>query len=289
LVTQKPQIIQTFLFHANVLGRIAARRAHVKFVVSGIRVAERASRWHLWLDRLTEGWVDRYVCVSQPVAEFSRTRGGLPAKKLVVIPNGVDLDRFPARQVADLTALGVPAGRRVVTFVGRLHRQKGVEWLIDTAGAWLARLPDCDLLLVGTGPLQGRLESACRAAGIADRVHFAGWRSDVPEILAASSLLVLPSVWEGMPNVVLEAMASRRPVVATDVEGVREALGPSAARQLVRYGDSQDLVDRIVGLASDPAAMAAVGDQNRRWVEERFPISHTISAYEELWTSLAIG
>ncbi len=122
------------------------------------------------------------------------------------------------------------------------------EWLIETAGAWLASLPDCDLLLVGTGPLQGRLESACRAAGIADRVHFAGWRSDVPEILAASELLVLPSVWEGMPNVVLEAMASRRPVVATDVEGVRELLGPLAARQLVRYGDTQDLIDKIVRL-----------------------------------------
>jgi starch synthase (maltosyl-transferring) len=272
-----------------VLGRIAARRARVKFVVSGIRVAERASPWHLWLDRLTEGWVDRYVCVSQPVAEFSRTRGGLPASKLVVIPNGVDLDRFPVRQAADLSALGVPAGRRVVTFVGRLHRQKGVEWLIETARAWLAKLPDCDLLLVGTGPLQGPLQSACRATGIADRVHFAGWRSDVPEILAASDVLVLPSAWEGMPNVVLEAMASRRPVVATDVEGVRELLGPSAAHQVVRYGDTQDLIDKIVGLVSDPAAAAAMGDQNHHRVEEHFPISRTISAYEDLWASLAAG
>jgi len=259
LASQNPQIVQTFLFHANVLGRIAARRARVRFVVSGIRVAERASRWHLWLDRLTAGWVDRYVCVSRPVAEFSQRRGGLPASKLVVIPNGVDVDRFPARQAADLSALGVPAGRRVVTFVGRLHRQKGVEWLIETAGAWLARLSDYDLLLVGTGPLQGRLESVCRSAGIAERVHFSGWRGDVPEILAASDLLVLPSAWEGMPNVVLEAMASRRPVVATDVEGVRDLLGPSAARQLVRYGDTQALINKIVGLASDPAMAAAVG------------------------------
>jgi glycosyltransferase involved in cell wall biosynthesis len=289
LVVQNPQIIQTFLFHANVLGRIAARRARVEFVVSGIRVAERASRWHLWLDRLTAGWVDRYVCVSRPVAEFSQTRGGLPASKLVVIPNGVDLDRFPAPQTADLSALGVPAGRRVVTFVGRLHRQKGVEWLIETAGAWLARLPDHDLLLVGTGPLQDRLESACRTAGITDRVHFAGWRGDVPEILTASDLLVLPSAWEGMPNVVLEAMASRRPVVATDVEGVRELLGPSAALQLVPYGNTQELINKIVGLMSDPAMAAAVGQQNRRRVEDQFPISRTISAYEDLWTSLATG
>ncbi len=92
------------------LGRIAARRAGVKAVVSGIRVAERGSRWHLWLDRLTQGWVDRYVCVSQSVAEFSASQGGLPPEKLVVIPNGIDLDKYPARQPADLAALGIRAG-----------------------------------------------------------------------------------------------------------------------------------------------------------------------------------
>ncbi len=159
--------------------------------------------------------------------------------------------------------------------------------MIETAGRWLAKLPDCDLLLVGTGPLQSRLESVCRAEGIAERVHFAGWRGDVPEILAASGLLVLPSAWEGMPNVVLEAMASRRPVVATDVEGVRELLGPSASHQLVRYGDTPDLIDKIVGLMSNPTAAAALGDANRRRVEEHFSISRTISAYEDLWASLA--
>jgi glycosyltransferase involved in cell wall biosynthesis len=289
LAAQSPQLIQTFLFHANLLGRIAARRAGVKFVVSGIRVAERASRWHLWLDRFTEGWVDRYVCVSGQVAEFSRVDGGLPASKLVVIPNGVDLDRFPARQAADLSALGVAAGRRIVTFVGRLDRQKGTEWLIETAGPWMEKRPDCDLLLVGRGPLEGRLRAACRAAGIADRVHFAGWRNDVPEILAASELLVLPSAWEGMPNVVLEAMAAGRPLVATDVEGVRELLGPLAERQAVRYGDSPALAGRIAGFLGDPAAAAAVGSANRRRVETHFAMSHMVSAYQDLWSSLAAG
>jgi glycosyltransferase involved in cell wall biosynthesis len=289
LAAQNPQLIQTFLFHANLLGRIAARRAGVRLVVCGVRVAERASRWHLWLDQLTQNWVDRYVCVSRQVAEFSRTRVGLPADKLVVIPNGVALDRFAARQAADLSALGIPAGRRIVTFIGRLEPQKGAAWLIETADAWLARVPDCDLLLAGIGPLEGRLRAACRAAGIAHRVHFAGWRSDVPEILAASALLVLPSVWEGMPNVVLEAMAAGRPLVATDVEGVRELLGPLAERQVVRYGDSAGLISRIAGLLGDPAAAAELGQANRRRAEENFAISRMVSAYQDLWSSLVAG
>ena len=160
LAAQKPQIVQTFLFHANIVGRIAARRAGVKAVVAGIRVAERAARWHLWLDRLTQRWVDRYVCVSRAVADFSAARAVLPPEKLVVIPNGIDLDKYPARQPADLAALGIAAGRRAVTFVGRLEPQKGVDWLIETAPRWLAKLPDCDLLLVGEGPLRGPLEAA---------------------------------------------------------------------------------------------------------------------------------
>ena len=124
----------------------------------------------------------------------------------------------------------MPAGRDVVTCIGRLDRQKGLDWLLETAAIWLPQLPRCDLLLVGQGPERRKLEAQCRGLGIGDRVHFAGWRPDVAEILAASRLLVLPSAWEGMPNVVLEAMAAGLPVVATDVEGVRELLGAGCRR-----------------------------------------------------------
>jgi glycosyltransferase involved in cell wall biosynthesis len=287
LAAQKPQVIQTFLFHANLLGRIAARRAGVKVVVAGVRVAEHAARWHLWLDRLTQRWVDRYVCVSGAVADFSSQRSGLPPEKLVVIPNGIDLDKYPSPQPADLRQFGIAAGRRVVTFVGRLEPQKGVDRLIATAPQWLTKLPDCDLLLLGNGPLRSSLEAAASAAGIADHVHFAGWRPDVPNILAASSLLVLPSLWEGMPNVVLEAMASRLPVVASDVEGVRELLGPNAAQQTVPPGDMQMLADAIVALMHDPALSSAMGSENRRRAEQSFAIAQMVRAYEDLWTALA--
>ncbi len=236
LAAQQPQLLQTFLFHANILGRIAARQSVVRTVVSGIRVAHRNKRWHLWLDWLTDCLVDRHVCVSRSVARFAESRAGLPAEKMVVIPNGVDLQRYPAERPADLRSFGISAGRRVVTCVGRLERQKGVAWLIDSAGVWLGRLPDCDLLLVGEGPQRGLVERMCRRRGLSERIHFAGWRADVPEILAASDLLVLPSAWEGMPNAVLEAMASHLPVVATDVEGVRELLGPAAEDQTVQPG-----------------------------------------------------
>jgi glycosyltransferase involved in cell wall biosynthesis len=291
-IGQRPEIVQSFLFHANLVARLAARRAGVSWVLSGIRVAERRRRWPLWADRLTERLVDRHVCVSESVARFSETQGRLTPEKLVVIPNGIDVDRYPARRAADPgqypAPLGIAPGRDVVSYVGRLEaQQKGLRWLLETAPAWLGRLGNCDLLLVGKGPERAALERLAAAAGVADRVHFAGWRDDVPEILARSRLLVLPSAWEGMPNVVLEAMAARLPVVASDVEGVRELLGPGAEAQTVHHGDSESWVEKVVGFISDVELAEKTGLENRRRVEEHFTLAGMVAAYEGLWESLA--
>ncbi len=204
----KPDVVQTFLFHANNLGRVAAWRAGVPHVVSGIRVVERRGRYRLWLDRWTDRWVEKHVCVSRSVADFSRTTGGLPADKLMVIPNGIDVARYENVPPIAAAELSLPAGRRWITYVGRLDPQKGLQWLIEQVPGWLAVHPQHDLLMVGTGPERRELENLAARVAPAGRVNFVGWQANVPGILAASDVLVLPSRWEGMPNVVLEAMAS---------------------------------------------------------------------------------
>jgi glycosyltransferase involved in cell wall biosynthesis len=287
LVEHRTDLVQSFLFHANLAARLAARRAGIRPVVSGIRVAERQQRWHLWADRLTSRWVDRYVCVSRSVAEFSIHEAGLPEGKLVVIPNGIDPRACSAAQPADLRPLGIRPDQPLVTYVGRLDPQKGLAWLLSASPQWLQRSQDCDLLLVGRGPERPELERLAASSGFHGRIHFAGWRADVPEILAASRLLVLPSQWEGMPNVVLQAMASGLPVVATDVEGVRELLGPEANSQMVPYGDSQALSERICGLLADRSQAEELGRRNRLRAETEFTLERTVAAYQDLWQSLA--
>jgi glycosyltransferase involved in cell wall biosynthesis len=232
--------------------------------------------------------VDRYVCVSQSVADFSASTARLPADKLVVIPNGIDLSRFHGVEPADLSNLGV-SGRRHVTFIGRLDVQKGLPQLLTTAADWLRRLPDCDLLLVGKGRLESALRRQCHDAGIADRVHFAGWRADIPAILAASSLLVLTSAWEGMPNVVLEAMASGLPVVATRVEGVDELLGPGFREQSVPYGKWKDFSDSVVRILGDRRLADRLGRENRSHTEHRFTITRAVESYQRLWEHILTG
>ncbi|HEV3004896.1 MAG TPA: glycosyltransferase [Pirellulales bacterium] len=287
LAAQRAELLQTFLFHANLVGRIAGRRARVPHVVCGLRVAERRANGHLRLDRWTTRLVNHYVCVSEAVRDFSIERGGLAPERLSVIANGVDLAQFDSARAADLASVGVPAGRQAVTYVGRLDAQKGLRGLVAGAHLWLERLAEFDLLLVGEGPLRSQLETQVEQLGLAARVHFAGWRGDVPEILRASRLLVLPSEWEGMPNVVLEAMAAALAVVATDVEGVRELLGGSADAQVVARGAEHALAERIVAVLSDAPLAARLGAENRSRAMRCFSIEAMVAAYAALYERLA--
>lgn len=282
---QQADLLQSFLFHANLVGRLAARRAGVPYVLSGIRVAEHSARWHLWFDRLTARLVDRYVCVSQAVAGFSRDEARLPVEKIVVISNGIETAVFERAEPLDLAMLGLGTGRRAVTFVGRLIQQKGLLEFLAHCPRWLARFPEYDLLLVGAGPQEAELRRAVERLAIAPRVCFAGWRDDVSRVLRASSLFVLPSHWEGMPNALLEAMAAGLPVVAADVEGVREALGPGAAGQVSPRGKPEAMCDQIIALLADRPLAEQLGEQNRRRAGE-FSWQTMVAAYERLFNEV---
>ena len=218
--------MQSFLFHANVATRLAAPLAGRPWVVGGLRVAERQRHWHLAVDRLTARLSAGSVCVSEGVARFAREVGGLPADRLIVIPNGVDPSPFDAARPTPRASLGIPDAAHLALFVGRLDPQKGVHVLLDAAEvvARAARLaPGHRRRRAGTGPrFDARNDPDC--------VHWLGRRDDVPGLLKAADLLVLPSLWEGMPNVVLEAMAARRAVVGTAVEGTEDLVIPGRNR-----------------------------------------------------------
>jgi len=283
---QCPALVQTFLFHANLLGRVAGKMAGVPHVVCGVRVAERRHRWHLRADAWTSRHVSQYICVSRAVARFSEQTAGLPASKITVIGNGVDVDRFRTASPIDLTALGVPAGQRVLVHVGRLDPQKRVDWLLRVTPQIMANWPSHDLVLVGHGSEEKALRRLADQLGIAPRVHFVGFRDDVPQILAASDALLLSSGWEGMPNSLLEAMAAGLPVVATDVEGVRELLGPLAERQCVGVGEMDSFRDRLDTILADENVRRRLGAENQRRAEAFFSIDVMVREYERTYDRL---
>ena len=279
---ERPALVQSFLFHANLAARVAARAARVPHVICGLRVAEPTRRWRLRIDWATSGLVERYVAVSEDVAEHAVRDGGLPLDKLTVIANGVDLTRFAAAVPIDPSVLGVPVGRRFFAFIGRLDAQKRPAWLLRLLAVVFAQLPEHDLVLVGDGPQRAALEQLARDLKLESRVHFCGRRDDVPEVLAAADALVLPSAWEGMPNVVLEAMAAGRPVVACDVTGVRDLLG-AADEQIAHSDDVAGFARRIVEICGPSSDFRRLGDENRRRAGG-FSLERMVAAYERLWS-----
>lgn len=282
----RPEIVQSFLFHANLAGRIAARWARAAHCVSGIRVAERRARWPLWLDRVTNRLVTTNVCVSQSVAEFSATVARLPREKLIVIPNGVEVELFAAAEPLDLTEFGFPASAKAIVAVGRLDRQKGLPDLLEAVSTLIAKHADVHLLLVGDGPERDRLTRITTELSLAHRVHFAGWRPDVPRILRSAFCLALPSLWEGMPNVVLEAMAAALPVVATRVEGIDELVVPGETGLIVPASAPSDLAAALDALLADPRGAKAMGCAGQERVKSHFSWEKMAENYDALYRRL---
>jgi len=284
----QPELVQTFLYHANIVGRFAAWRAQVPHVVSGIRVAERRSRWRLRLDRWTSGLVDRHVCVSRAVADFSIRQGGLPATKVVVIPNGVDAERFASARPADLSSWGVPHDSRVVLTVCRLDPQKGITILIEAFAPLANTFADVHLVIVGEGPQQAHLVAQIERQQLSGRVHLVGWRDDVPALLKRASCFVLSSLWEGMPNVVLEAMAAGVPVVSTRVEGTKELVTSGETGILVEPGNSVALATEIGRVFNDPDRATKLAYSGQRLVVKDFTWNSVVNAYTRLYEQVLI-
>ena len=282
---EQPRIVQSFLFHANFVSALVGSYSGIPRIFTGIRVAE-PRRWHLRLARWTDRLVTRHVCVSQAVADYSETAGHLPASKLTVIHNCIDTGRFANVTPIDIHTLGLPVGRRTMTVVGRLDAQKGLDWLLQLAPRIFSRRPNHDLLIVGDGPAKTLLTRRASELGIDHRVRFLGWRADVPEILAASDVLLLPSEWEGLPNVVLEAMALGKPVVARAAQGVREVLGPLAADQACEPSDSEGFLRLLQCFLDEPEFAAAIGQANQNRAHSEFPASRMVASYEGLYTSM---
>ncbi len=282
----RPVLLQTFLFHANIIGRIAGRMARVPRIVSGIRVADRRSRWYGRIDRWTNGLVDHNVCVSQGVADFSISETGLVPRKLSVIPNGVDYELFANATPADLTPFAIPQEAPVFITVGRLEEQKGIDLLLTAASLVLRDHCNCHFLIVGDGCDRTALENQARRLGIANSVHFIGERADVPNLLTASTAFVLPSRWEGMSNALLEAMATGLPIVATAVEGSVELIRSGETGLLVPAGRPDDLATAIRSVLDDVNRAREMASTAQAIVDKGYTADSTVRSYGELYRQL---
>lgn len=281
-----PDLVQTFLYHANVIGTQAARSAGVPICVGGLRVAE-SNRWRCGIERYAAGKMDSVICVSQGVREFARRHLRCSDEQLVVIPNGVDVDRFALADPFRWPSLGWPSDAVVSLFVGRLHPQKGIERIQQQIDVLAPPGSPRRLLIVGEGPLRSELEQWAERIGD-DRVRLMPWQSDVAPLIKACRVLILPSHYEGMPNIVLEAMAAARPVVCSRVEGADELLAHRLQEQSFPPDDAHAMKNLIEPFLLDEVWSDQVGRDNQQRVEDDFSLDAMVSRYREHYRELRV-
>jgi glycosyltransferase involved in cell wall biosynthesis len=230
--------------------------------------------------------VDQFICVSEAVrASFSRT--GVPAHKLSVIRNGISPRPVRPDRPGVCARLRLPPHARLVLTVARLTEQKGHRALIAVIPAVLRRVPTASFVFVGHGPLEGLLRVQAQALGLGEQVSFSGGRDDVPELMAAADLFVLPSLFEGLPLAVLEAMAAGLPVVGTRAGGIPEVVRDGATGRLVDVGDTAALTAAMLEVLERPDVAARWGAAGRVRQEHEFGaarmVHETAAIYEHLY------
>lgn len=264
----RPDVVHLHNDKAGLVGRLVIRggRATVfqphawSFLAKEGALRRAALTW----ERAAARWAHVVLCVAEEERQLGE-RSGVAARYMVAL-NGVDLERFPARdgdeRAAARARLGLAPRRPLAVCLGRLHRQKGQHLLLDAWPAVRDHVPDADLALVGDGPDRGALERRAVPG-----VRFVGQTGDVGSWLAAADVVAAPSRWEGLSLSVLEALASARSVVATGVPGMREVVAGAGA--IVPAGDVERLAREIVARLLAPDLADAEGRTGRKRVEER--------------------
>jgi len=284
LQENRPDLVQTFLHHANILGVQAAKSAGVMKCIAAIRVAE-SHRLRNHLERLSLRRVDHTLCVSQAVERFAQNVLRCKPDKTSVIPNGVDLTQFHDKTPREWESIGWPADSEVILFLGRLNPQKGIDLLEKQVDRLVPVGTKRKLLLIGDGPLRAEVEQWVKRVG-EDRVQCLPWQPEVASWIQACNLMILPSRFEGMPNVLLEAMATGKPVVCSLVEGSEELLDSTNTLQGFKPGSSSEMADRVCHLMDHPELGQQLGFENRKRISKNHSMPSVMDQYRDFYRSI---
>lgn len=290
LASEGVDVLHSHEFAMAVFGTAVAgtlRRPHVVTMHGNQTILDRLRH------RVLLRWAFRNsraaIAVSEDTRRYMAKRMGLPANAIQVIQNGVPVrvgDRTLARR-----SLGIADDELLLLGTGSLVERKGFQVLID-ALAQLSQgqpsLPQWHLAIAGEGSYRNEIESRIRKAQLADRVSLLGYRSDIPDLQAGADLFVMPSLWEGLPLAVLEAMCAGNPVVASRTSGIPEAIRDSETGLLVQPGQVDALANALGTVMTDPDLRLRLGSRAREVALSRFTVSRMADDYERLyWSDLA--
>jgi glycosyltransferase involved in cell wall biosynthesis len=288
-------LVHTQLETVTVLGGIAARVVGIPAVHTlhtfddpnlGIRGRLRARLVRFSLRHFH----DIVIAVSDAVNRYEVLRGGLSAAHIVTLYNGIDIARFtPEAQTSRAIirqALGVPAEVPLIVTVAVLRREKGIQYLIEAWPEIISSIPEAYCLIVGEGEYEDTLKMLTKNYGVANRVLFAGARSDIPELLGSSDLFVLPTLGDVLPTVLAEAMAMRLPIVASEVGGIPEMVEHTKNGLLIPPADPSRLAKACIQLLRNPHEAQSMGRVGQEIAEIRFNVLRQVRKLEEIYMKL---
>jgi glycosyltransferase involved in cell wall biosynthesis len=264
-------------------GRLAARRVGVPVILSALHSTgwpDGVGR----LNRLLTPMTDAFIAVAESHGDFLAKNLRIPRERVVAISNGVDIARFAP--IPDVVAvrreLGIGPTDPVVGIVAALRPEKNHGLFLEMAQRIAKQFPTSRFLIVGDGPCREEIIRRAHELNIADNVLMLGSRKDVPRLLAAMDVFVLTSIMEANPISIMEAMSIGRPVVATNVGSIHEAVAEGETGFLVPACDTDQLAGRVLELLSDPLKCGTMGAAARESVASRWSIDAMVQGYERL-------
>ena len=274
-------LVHTHGYKADLYGYLAAWRCHKAVVATCHNWVGGTAALGIYnhLDRMALKKFNALAAVSDKVAQ-RLLAFGVPAEKIKTIANGIDVKAF---ERAEPLALLHAEGSTVVGVVARLDLQKGFEYLLQAARQLCKTFPRLKIVIVGEGPDRSAIEERVEQYGLQSNVILAGQQSNMPAVYAAMDIFVLPSLNEGLPMTVLEAMAASKPVIATRVGAIPSVLKDGETGLLVEPGDSEGLQNAIASLLDDPERGRLMGDQAHAWVSSNYTAAAMALKYREMY------
>ncbi|MBI5740379.1 MAG: glycosyltransferase [Nitrospirae bacterium] len=291
LKSVKPDIVHTFMFSANSYGRVAAVLCRVPVIIASERCERNKyemGKYQNYIDRLLALFSQGIICNSRGVALTLINKYSFASRKIMVVHNGINADNFFKQDCIGGTD---KRAQKIIVTVGRLYHQKNHRLFLEAAKIVLKKSEDKEIkfLIIGKGPLQEELENYAESLGIRGNVIFAGERNDIPEVLHDADIFVMTSLYEGMPNAVMEAMAAGLPVVASDVGGSNELVVDGETGFLCPCDNAALIAERVIHLLADPQNSSVMGERGRERILRDFTLQKMVDDTQGIYIKLLYG
>lgn len=289
LLANRPDILHCHLIPSNIIAKPLGALLQVPLIINHDHTNDPQrihNKFVLALDRSTNHFAHHIIAVAAACRDFLIRHESIPLEKITLIPNAIDLRRFTPGGVDRAAArlhLGLPPSAPVITGVGRLNPQKNFSLFLDIAAAVATEIPEARFLLAGEGPEGQLLRDHAARLGITDRVVFAGYIPDTRMVYAAADILVMPSRFEGLPMTLLEAMAMRLPVVASNLDGIAEVITDGCEGLLAEPGRAELFASHILHILRDVSFAATLATNAHRKIEANHSVEKMTSAVESVY------